>query len=145
MFRFRLARVLNYRRIRQEQVERDVRHQHQRLQHEAAQLSALHAEGQQLDTSLSSSQGRLLVGAEVQRRWRYFQQLSQRITAQQAVVETASKALASSRQGLLEARQQTQILEKLRDRAQQQYVRERTYREQRLLDEGAVMRSHYGS
>ena len=97
MFRFRLARVLDYRRIQQKDAERHVHQTQHQLRHEEAELAALHAESHRLDAHLSSSQGTVLTSAEVQQWRRYYQQLTLRITAQQAAVDEAANALASCR------------------------------------------------
>ena len=92
-------------------------------------------------STLRRSQGTTLTPAELQSWQRYHQVLSQRIAAQQDVVAQAAQVVEEQRQQLLVARQETKVIEKLRDKAQQRALLEHTRREQQLLDELALMRS----
>jgi flagellar export protein FliJ len=71
------------------------------------------------------------------------QVLSQHIAAQQDVVAQAAQGVEEQRQQLLVARQETKVIEKLRDKAQRRALLEHTRREQQWLDELALMRSRH--
>jgi flagellar export protein FliJ len=144
MYRFRLARVLDYRRLRQERLERDLYQRRHQLQQEEIRLTALQDNCRQIEQQLSTSQGATLCADDVL-RWRcYYQLLEHRIATQKDIVAAAVKALAGTRQDLLLARQEKKVLEKLGDKAYQQYIQEHTHREQQRLDELAITRSRYG-
>ena len=140
---FRLQRVLDYRRQHEEDCERAL-HQVQLLhQQEAARLEALQTEAQAQEEHLEKARGLALSPAELQGWQRYHQVLSQRIAAQQDVVVQAAQVVDEQRQQLLVARQETKVIEKLRDKAQRCALLEHTRREQQLLDELALMRSRH--
>ena len=138
MERFRLQRVLGYRRQCEEACEHALRQVQLLHQQETAQLEALQAEAQA--EHLEQARGLSLSPAELQNGQRYHQVLSQRIAAQQDVVARAAEVVAEQRQQLLVARQQTKVIEKLRDRAQRRALLENLRREQQLFDELALTR-----
>jgi flagellar FliJ protein len=143
MFRFRLVRLLDYRRLREERLEQDLHRRQQQLQQEETRLTALQNDCRLLEEQLAASRGAALFGEEVQRWRRYYQLLKQRVATQMAAVAGAANAVATTRQELLTARQEKKILEKLREKAYQQYVYEHTRREQQHFDELTIMRSRY--
>ena len=143
MARFRLQRVLGYRRQREEECEHTLRQVQLLHQQEAAQLAALRAEAQAQEEHLEQARGLALSPAELQSWQRYHQVLAQRIAAQQGAVDQAAQAVAAQRQRLLVARQETKVIEKLRDRVQRRALHERTRREQQLFDELALTRSRH--
>lgn len=140
---FRLQRVLGYRRQREEECEHALRQVQLLHQQAAAQLEALRAEAQAQEERLAQARGLALAPAELQSWQRYHQLLTQRIAAQQGVVAQAAQAVAEQRQQLLVARQETKVIEKLRDRVQQRALLELTRREQQLFDELALARSRH--
>ena len=143
MERFRLQRVLDYRRRREEACEHALRQVQFLHQQEEARLAALQAEAQAQAEHLEDSRGAALSPTELQLWQRYHEVLAQRIATQQEVVAQAAQVVAEHRQQLLVARQETKIIEKLRDKARQRAVLELTRREQRLLDELALTRSRH--
>jgi flagellar export protein FliJ len=74
---------------------------------------------------------------------RYHEVLTQRIAAQQDVVAQAAQGVVEQRQQLLVARQETKVIEKLRDRVQRRALLDLTRREQQLFDELALTRSRH--
>jgi flagellar export protein FliJ len=135
--------VLGYRRQREEECEHALRQVQLLHQQAAAQLEALRAEAQAQEERLAQARGLALAPAELQSWQRYHQLLTQRIAAQQGVVAQAAQAVAEQRQQLLVARQETKVIEKLRDRVQQRALLELTRREQQLFDELALARSRH--
>jgi flagellar export protein FliJ len=140
---FRLQRVLDYRRQHEEECEHTLRQVQLLHQQEAARLEALQTEAQAQEEHLEKARGLALSPTELQSWQRYHQVLTQRIAAQQDVVTQASQVVAAQRQQLLVARQETKVIEKLRDRVQQRALLELTRREQQLFDELALMRSRH--
>ena len=139
----RLQRVLSYRRQHEEECAHAL-HQVQLLhQQAAAQLEVLQAEAQTHEERLEKARGRTLSPAELQSWQRHHQVLTQRITAQQEVVAQAAQVVVEQRQQLLVARQETKVIEKLRDRVQRRALLELVRREQQLCDELALTRSRH--
>jgi flagellar export protein FliJ len=143
MWQFRLQRVLDYRRRHEEEREHSLRQVQLLHQQEAARLDALQTEAQAQEEHLEKAQGTTLTPAELQSWQRYHQVLSQRLAAQQDVVVQADQVVEEQRQQLLVARQETKVIEKLRDRVQRRALLESMRREQQLFDELALMRSRH--
>ena len=144
MFRFRLERVLRYRRMREEHLEQECRHLHATLQHEEEHLETLQAACRGQQEQLYMSQGSALSGENLKLWHRYYQSLAQRAMTQESIVLKATEALAAKRQELLGARQKKMMLEKLGEKAQERYLLEHSRRSQRLVDETALTRLRYG-
>ena len=140
---FRLQRVLGYRRQHEEECEHTLRQVQLLHQQEAAQLEALQIEAQAQEEHLEKARGLTLSPAELQSWQRYHQVLTQRIAAQQDVVAQAAQVVVEQRQQLLVARQETKVIEKLRDKVQRRALLELARREQQLFDELALMRSRH--
>ena len=143
MAQFRLQRVLDYRRRHEEECEHSLRQVQLLHQQEAARLDALQIEAQAQEAHLEKAQGTTLPPAEWQSWQRYHQVLTQCIAAQQDVVARAAQVVVEQRQQLLVARQETKVIEKVRDRVQRRALLELTRREQQLFDELALMRSRH--
>ena len=143
MDRFRLQRVLDYRRQCEENCEHTLYQVQLLLQQEETRLAALQTEARAQEEHLENVRGAALTPAELQSWQRYHQVLARRIAVQQDVVVQAAQVVLEQRQQLLVARQETKVIEKLRDKAQRRALLEHTRREQQLLDELALMRSRH--
>jgi flagellar export protein FliJ len=143
VYRFRLQRVLDYRRRKEEECENTLRQAQLLHQQEEAQLEALKIEARAQEEQLEGSRGATLAPAELHHSQRYHQSLVQGMVAQRNVVAQAMQVVAEQRQRLLVARQETRVIEKLRDKAQQRYMLEVASREQQLLDDLALKRSRH--
>jgi flagellar export protein FliJ len=140
---FRLQRVLSYRRQHEEECEHALRQVQLLHQQAVARLAVLQTEAQTQEERLERARGRALSPAALQNWQRYHQVLTQRIAAQQDVVAQAAQGIVEQRQQLLVARQETKVIEKLRDRVQRRALLELTRREQQLFDELALTRSRH--
>ena len=140
---FRLQRVLSYRRQHEEKCEHALRQVQLLHQQEVARLVALQTEAQAQEEHLEKAQGLALSPAELQSWQRYHRGLAQRIAEQQGAVAQAAQVVAEQHQQLLVARQETKVIEKLRDRVQRRALLELTRREQQWFDELALMRSRH--
>jgi flagellar export protein FliJ len=138
-----LQRVLSYRRQQEEECEHALRQVQLLHQQEVARLEALQAEAQAQEEHLEKAQGLALSPAELQSWQRYHQALTQRIATQQGVVTQAAQVVAEQYQQLLVARQESKVIEKLRDRMQRRALLEHMRREQQWFDELALMRSRH--
>ncbi len=143
MFRFRLSKVLDYRRLQEKQRQRDMLDKQQQLAQEETCLRSILQQRHRLEAQLSTSQGTALPGHQLQQWREYHQHIAHRVEAQQAVVAEAAKALVLIRQVLLNAQQKKKILEKLRDKVFNNYLQERQMLEQHVLDEIGIMRSQH--
>jgi flagellar export protein FliJ len=143
MFRFRLERVLQYRRQREEHLERECQRLQVVLQREETSLEALHAACRSQQAQLDASQGSALLGEELQRWQHYYQTLDQQVTAQKALSLKAAEALTAKRQELLGAWQEKMMLEKLAEKAREHYLLEHSRRDQKLVDALAQTRLRY--
>ena len=143
MARFRLQRVLGYRRQHEEECACTLYQVRLLHRQEAARLEALQTEAQAQGERLEKARGLALSPAQLQSWQRYHRVLTQRIAAQQDVVTQAAQAVAEQRQQLLVARQETKVIEKLRDKVQRRALLALRRREQHLFDELALMRSRH--
>jgi len=143
MFRFRLERVLHYRRRREEQLEQECHRLQATLQREEEYLETLQAACREQQEQLDASQGAALLGEDLQRWHHYYQTLDQQVMTQKALLLKAMEALAAKRQELLGAWQEKMMLEKLGEKAREYYLREHSRRDQKLVDEIALTRLRY--
>jgi flagellar export protein FliJ len=144
MFRFRLARVLAYRRLQVDTLEQELRQCVTTLQHEETALAEFQATCRQQQAELVASEGRQLAGTTLQIWRQHYRTLEAQVATQQAVVLQATQALAVKRREVIAARQKHKTLEKMADTAQQRYSVKVARYEQQLLDDIAQTRSHHG-
>jgi flagellar export protein FliJ len=135
--------VLSYRRQHEEECAHALRQVQLLHQQAVARLEVLQTEAQTQEERLEGARGRALSPAALQGWQRYHEVLTQRIAAQQDVVAQAAQGVVEQRQQLLVARQETKVIEKLRDRVQRRALLELTRREQQLFDELALTRSRH--
>jgi flagellar export protein FliJ len=144
MFRFRLERVLAYRRLQMERLEQELLQSVNRLQQEEATLEGLHMSCRQQQEALAASEGQRLSGETLQMWHRHYRALETRVQRQQVVVAEAAQALAVKQQEVITARQKKKMLENLADTARQRYTMQMARHEQQRLDEIAIMRLQHG-
>jgi flagellar export protein FliJ len=135
--------VLSYRRQHEEECEHALRQVQLLHQQAVARLEVLQTEAQTQEERLEGARGRALSPAALRGWPRSHEVLTQRIAAQQDVVAQAAQGVVEQRQQLLVARQETKVIEKLRDRVQRRALLELTRREQQLFDELALTRSRH--
>ena len=140
MFRFRLERVLTYRRLQMETLEQALLQSVKTLQQEETVLEGLHTSCRQQQEALAASEGQRLSGETLQMWHRHYRTLEARLQMQQAVVVEATQALAVKQQEVIAARQKKRMLEKLADTAQQRYAMQMAQYERQRLDEIALTR-----
>ena len=140
MFRFRLERVLAYRRLQLETLEQALLQSVKTLQQEETTLQGLHTSCRQQQEALAASEGQRLSGETLQMWHRHYRALEARLQMQQAVVVEATQALAVKQQEVIAARQKKRMLEKLADTARQRYAMQMAQYERQHLDEIAITR-----
>jgi flagellar export protein FliJ len=144
MWRFRLERVLAYRRLQVDTLEQELRQRSQQLQHEETALTELQTVCREQQAALIASEGQQLAGAAL-RMWReHYRNLETQVALQHATVLETARALALKQQEVIAARQKKKMLEKLADTARQRYSLKVARYEQQLLDDRAKTRSAHG-
>ena len=144
MFRFRLERVLAYRRLQMETLEQALFQSVKTLQQEETALEGLHTSCRQQQEALAASEGQRLSGETLQMWHRHYGALAARLQTQQAVVVEATQALAVKQQEVIAARQKKKMLEKLADTARQRHTMQMARYERQRLDEIALTRLPHG-
>jgi flagellar export protein FliJ len=144
MFRFRLERVLAYRRLQVERLEQELLQSVNRLRQEEATLEGLRTSCRQQQEALAASEGQRLSGETLQMWHRHYGALETQVQMQQAVVVEAAQALTVKQQEVIAARQKKKMLENLADTARQRYTMQMAQHEQQRLDEIAITRLHHG-
>lgn len=144
MYQFRLHRVLEYRQMLEERVEREFHAVQKILQQEKALLERLQKEYQEsLEKWTALPLTRKILGAELKLRYRYQLLLAQKIEAQKAVVAKQAEMVNAKQQDLLKARQEKKAIEKLQEKDKQRYLKEQAKQEQLFFDEFALKGGHH--
>jgi flagellar export protein FliJ len=144
MFRFRLERVLAYRRLQMETLEHELVQSVKTLRQEETALEGLHTSCRQQQEALAASEGQRLSGETLQMWHRHYRALEARAQMQQAVVVEAAQALAVKQQEVIAARQKKEMLERLADAARRRHTMQMARYERQSLDEIAITRLHHG-
>jgi flagellar export protein FliJ len=144
MARFRLARVLAYRRLQVHTLEQELHQRLQKLQQEETALASLQTLCRQQQEALVASEGHWLAGEALQMWHRHYRTLEAQVQRQHEAVLEATRALAVTQQEVIAARQKKSMLEKMADTVQQRHIMQVARDEQQLLDEIANTRSSYG-
>jgi flagellar export protein FliJ len=140
--RFRLQRVLEFRRWCVTRLEHDLQTLASRLRQEESRLAELQHERQGQQEYVLTLPA--LRGDDLQMWRRYDRQLEEHISQQQGVVQEAAQALRVKQQELVSARQEEKMLADLEEKARQRHRLTLARHEQQLLDEIAITRARYG-
>jgi flagellar export protein FliJ len=144
MARFRLARVLAYRRIQVQSLEQELHQRRHKLQQEETALAGLQTVCRQQQAALIASEGQRLAGEALQMWHRHYRTLEAQVQRQHEAVLEAARAVAVTQQEVIAARQKKKMLEKMAATVQQRHIMRVARDEQQLLDEIANMRSSDG-
>lgn len=144
MARFRLTRVLAYRRIQANVLEQELLRRHQQLRQEENVLTDLQSLCQQQQAALVASEGQRLA-SEALRMWqRHYHTLEAQVQRQHDAVSEAAQACAAKQQEVMAARQKKKMLEQMADTVQQRHALKVARYEQQQLDDIANVRSPHG-
>lgn len=143
MYRFRLQRVLEYRRRREDDRQQALRQAQLLQSQEETRLEALRQEARAQEEALAATAGTGLPSADWILGQQHYRSLIQGAEAQQDIVAQMAQRVAEHRQQLLVARQETKVIEKLNEKAKQRYLAEMAKRDNELLDELALTRSRH--
>ncbi|MCR4402726.1 MAG: flagellar export protein FliJ [Firmicutes bacterium] len=139
-FRFRLEKLLEVRRLRENALQQDLARAQEALRREKGVLETLGAaRGATLEALRANVCGTLNV-QDIAAYYRYLGFLAHRIEEQRAVVERAAREEAAKRDALIAARRRRKVVEKLRERAYARYREGILREEQAFLDEVGSMR-----
>lgn len=139
-FKFQLEPVLLQRAAREEAAEQALALAHNEFNNRCAVLQNTK---QHLEQALTRDEEKIDVFANMHLYF-YRESLSEKIISQEEDVNDAANAVEHSRQAAVQARQERQTIEKLKEKHLQRYKREEEAREQKLVDEMALY-SHFRS
>jgi len=141
--KFKLQSVLDYREQIVDLRQGELVELEQKLQAEQLVLAALRERIADLADDIRESQeaGNLNC-TELNYKLAYMEQLEEREEAQVARVQECRRLREAKRLELMQAAQDKQVLEKLKDRHLEEQRAEELYRENQMLDEISVVRFH---
>lgn len=135
-FRFRLETLLNVRRLREREAQRKVAAQGAAIARlDAADRQALSEIAEQQRTLLAAQQTGLLDASGLQRGRAWINHLRRAMTLRAAERAQLQQKLVELQGNLREARKQTRVLEKLRERRLDAYETKTAHQEQAAADE----------
>jgi flagellar protein FliJ len=133
-FEFKLEKVREFRRMLEEQAKKELQDTQRRvLEAEDELVNMLNKRQQSLSTALKSVQDRLAMQS-------YIAKLDDDRTSQESVIAILKQDEEYARQLWIHARQEAEALEKLREKAKEEYDQEAARIEQAELDEWANTR-----
>jgi len=139
-FRFRLQKLVEVRRLKEDALRQELARAQEALERERAVLGKLAgARGATLEELRASVGGRLDV-EWIAAYHRYLGFLAHRIREQGAVVDRLAREEAAKREALIAARRARMVVEKLKERAYARYREEIGRMEQAFLDEVGTIR-----
>ncbi|NLG79667.1 MAG: flagellar export protein FliJ [Firmicutes bacterium] len=139
-FRFRLQKLLEVRRLKEDALRQELARAQEALQREKAVLERLGAAHGATLEELRASVGGTLDVQWIAAYHRYLGFLAHRIEEQRAVVDRAAREEAAKREALIAARRARKVVEKLKERAYARYCEEVAREEQAFLDEVGTTR-----
>lgn len=139
-FKFRLERVLHYRRLLKDEKKRELTRRLSLFNEAAQKLEML--EEAQLQNALESE--RILQVELVVLRGLYGARLKAEIAAQKELLLKLEADVDEARAEYIEASRELEVLEKLKARKREEYIHEMDLQEGKVLDEFAVQRRQAG-
>lgn len=139
-FRFRLQKLLEVRRLKEDALRQELARAQEALQREKAVLERLGAAHGATLEELRASVGGTLDVQWIAAYHRYLGFLAHRIEEQRAVVDRLAREEAAKREALIAARRARKVVEKLRERAYARNREEVAREGQAFLDEVGTVR-----
>ena len=134
-FKFSLETVLNYRKKLEQSCKEELSHLEVKYRKEEEILGGICA---RLDLRLhefARKQRQGCTSEEINRYYRYIQDLDRRIVAQREVLEGVNRALDQKREELMELAKARKVVERLRQRKEEEHRKEVLREEGKILDE----------
>jgi flagellar export protein FliJ len=137
VFTFRLERLLEVRRLREEIARRDWGVAQRELRDQKRRVLELLLEEDQGKSAVRSIKVKLLNLDQLRLHESYLSSLERRISEARARFQELLKAEAEKRRLTVEARKRVRVLERFREKKRQAYLYEAGRQEQKFLDEVA--------
>ena len=134
-FKFRLAAVLRLRERVQEEKELELSALNSDYARREREMSALEAELGGIGADAGMEQGQIILPIELQLKDGYAQSLARRIDQRRRELAAVVEQRAAKQQELTEAARQVKSLDRLRQRAAENFRHEENRAEQKFLDE----------
>ncbi len=141
-FRFRLEPVLQRRKLTYEQISRNLAKTRQNLQTEQQKLADLQNGQSNLQIDLQAKKQQYGFMAKDWTTYvAYIEHLDRQVRVQATVVKQAEERIEQVRQLMQQARTEYEVMEKMKEKAQQEHRYQFLKEEQDFLDEVAGMKS----
>jgi len=144
MFHFRLQAVLDYRKLLEEKLMLECADVKQRLDDEKETLLRLQREVGDLISQLRGREEERLSAADVSFYLSYIHYMRGEISSQEGIVSRVGEELEEKRAELVDAAGKRRILEIMKEKKIKEYRVSLSGREQKELDEAAILRSGRG-
>jgi flagellar protein FliJ len=139
-FRFKLQTVLDQRQIKEDQYLAELAKARQQEAAEILKLEDLKTKLKQVCKSIENAFKDNLDISELERWNSYAEATRDDIKVQELTLKTVREIVEQKRQDLVEAMKEKQVLETLRDKQEQQYLKVAATAEQTILDEMASLK-----
>lgn len=132
---FRLQKVLKAKQIKQDVEQRKLMEEKRILNQQQEELQELKSRELRFIEEMKQKRMQSSRGHELRNYSSYQRQVQKYVDQQQEEVEAAHLRVRRQRQDLLDAAQETQMLDKLKEKDYRKHVQEANLREQKTLDE----------
>jgi len=134
-YAFRLQKVLKAKKIKQDVEQRKLAEEKQHLQEQEQELQKLKSRELRLLEEVKKQRLQTSRGHEIRNYSSYQRQVQKYVNQQHEEVEKAHHRVTRQRRDLIDAAQETQILDKLKEKDYNKFLKETGRREQKRLDE----------
>ncbi|MDY6843855.1 MAG: flagellar export protein FliJ [Thermodesulfobacteriota bacterium] len=143
MFKFQLEAVLNYRKLREEECEKQLGELNRLLHKEKQTLTSYVSSEKGYREELCKKQSYGITAFETQWYLSFFDMLTTKIKGQERIIKSTEKRIEEKRQELVKASQEKKIIEKLKEKKLNQFNKELNRKEQMLFDESGAYRHYF--
>jgi len=134
-YNFRLQKVLKIRQLQQDIEEQKLAASKQQLQEEQTHLAEVQERERKFLDELKQKRLMTIQGHEFHKYTSYQRQVEKYVEQQNQNVLTATEAVEIQRTNLIEAAQETSMIDKLEERAYEKFLRKKDSAEQKIIDE----------
>ncbi|HKJ69638.1 MAG TPA: flagellar export protein FliJ [bacterium] len=134
-YNFRLQKVLKIRQLQQDIEEQKLAASKQQLQEEQTHLAEVQERERKFLDELKQKRLMTIQGHEFHKYTSYQRQVEKYVEQQNQNVLTATEAVEIQRTNLIEAAQETSMIDKLEERAYEKFLRRKDSAEQKIIDE----------
>lgn len=137
---FRLQKVLKTKKIKQDIEQRKLMEREQHLTEEKLHLQALKEREQNFLEEFKQKRLTTLPGHVFHKYTSYQKQVEKYLEQQNASVDKATEIVAQQRSELIRAAKETNMIDKLKEKDYNRFLRERKTKEQKQIDELSLMK-----